>query len=191
MATPKICSIPDCAKRIYARGLCNAHYRRFMRYGDPLAGRAFEGEPERYVRDVALPYIDVLACLPWPYAKDRGGYGVIVIDGVNVGTHRFVCREAHGEPPSPEHEAAHSCGNRICCNPQHLRWATVVDNHADKRLHGTDQRGTSNPRAKLTDDDVRTIRANPDRSGPDLAKQFGVTKEMIYYIRRGLNWTHI
>lgn len=32
------CSIANCTKRSEKRGLCNAHYKRWRRHGDPLAG---------------------------------------------------------------------------------------------------------------------------------------------------------
>ena len=190
MAISRICSIEGCGKRHYCGGYCNAHYRRFRRHGDPTAGRARVGEPAQFVDDLVLANLSEEACLLWPYAQDRGGYGVIVIDGANVGAHRFVCREAHGEPPSGDYEAAHSCGNRLCCNPKHLRWATVRDNHADKKQDGTDQAGESNPRAKLTETDVLAIRLSA-ASAVALALKYGVTKEMIYAIRKRRNWTHL
>lgn len=34
----KTCSIDGCAKKHNARGLCHAHYRRWLLYGDPEAG---------------------------------------------------------------------------------------------------------------------------------------------------------
>ena len=32
----KICSIPDCDKKHYAKGYCRKHYEKFRKYGDPL-----------------------------------------------------------------------------------------------------------------------------------------------------------
>ena len=32
------CSVSECRSGSYARGLCSAHYRRWQKYGDPLAG---------------------------------------------------------------------------------------------------------------------------------------------------------
>lgn len=43
----RICSIPDCDKPLNTKGLCRAHYRRLWRYGDPLAGCAFVGKPNK------------------------------------------------------------------------------------------------------------------------------------------------
>lgn len=38
MATSRICSIPDCGKPHHSHGYCAAHYSRFVRLGDALAG---------------------------------------------------------------------------------------------------------------------------------------------------------
>lgn len=39
MPEPTSCSIPECARPKKSRGWCRAHYLRWYRYGDPLAGR--------------------------------------------------------------------------------------------------------------------------------------------------------
>lgn len=39
MATHRVCSIPDCGKRHHAHGYCSNHREKFLRHGDPLAGR--------------------------------------------------------------------------------------------------------------------------------------------------------
>lgn len=46
---------------------------------------------------------------------------------------RHMCKLKNGDPPTPDHEAAHSCGNgkHGCINPNHLRWATDAENMAD------------------------------------------------------------
>lgn len=36
MKTLHACGIPDCSRTLYARGWCQAHYARWLRYGDPL-----------------------------------------------------------------------------------------------------------------------------------------------------------
>ncbi|WP_292637037.1 hypothetical protein [Mesorhizobium sp.] len=47
---------------------------------------------------------------------------------------RLVCEEVHGPPPSPDHEAAHSCdnGDLGCATKRHLSWKTPKENTADK-----------------------------------------------------------
>ena len=36
--TPAVCSLEDCGLSVLARGWCAAHYQRWSRHGDPLAG---------------------------------------------------------------------------------------------------------------------------------------------------------
>ncbi|KKK78920.1 hypothetical protein LCGC14_2838730, partial [marine sediment metagenome] len=37
---PDTCAVSGCDEAIKARGYCIAHYERFLKYGDPLAGTA-------------------------------------------------------------------------------------------------------------------------------------------------------
>ena len=39
----KACSIDGCKKGVMGRGFCSAHYSKFMKYGDPLAGTVRSG----------------------------------------------------------------------------------------------------------------------------------------------------
>ena len=78
-------------------------------------------------------------CLLWPYGKNSSGYGQTSIEsgGKLVTASRIMCMLAHGEPEHHMLDAAHSCGNRPCVNPNHLRWATPEQNMQDTRLHKT------------------------------------------------------
>lgn len=129
-------------------------------------------------------------CLNWPYRVVPAGYGLAVIGGVQKRAHRWMCILAHGEPPTPRHEAAHRCGRPVCVNPRHVRWATPAENVADKLIHGTHNRGERSGRAKLTEADVAEIRsAAPDLKA--LMAKFGVSKGCISKIRCGLRWRHL
>jgi len=159
----KPCSIPDCNGNAHwtfkgSRGMCRHHYRRVLWHGDPFGGRAPNGEAERFYREVVIPCTQD-DCLIWPYATNAG-YAVMNVGGRAKAIHRMACVEVHGEPPTPDHEAAHSCGqgSNGCVNPTHLRWATTVENQADKVIHGTTNRGERCGSAKLTEDQVRAIR---------------------------------
>ena len=50
--------------------------------------------------------------------------------------HRVVCALVHGEPSTPDLEAAHSCDNPPCINPRHLSWLTRAQNIADSYARG-------------------------------------------------------
>jgi hypothetical protein len=124
MANSRLCSIPNCGKPHYGRSFCHAHYQRFKRQGDPLGGgTTAHGEAIRYFNDVVLPY-DGDECLMWPYAKGSRGYGIVCIDGIKRIIGRLLCAECNGPPPTPKHEAAHSCGKgkEGCVTKRHLSW---------------------------------------------------------------------
>lgn len=129
-------------------------------------------------------------CVIWPYCCNAAGYGLAVVNGEQSLASRWMCILAHGEPPTPDHEAAHSCGNPPCINRTHLQWKTPVENQADREVHGTTNKGERNGKTSLTAADIRTIRAAP----PDLAAlvdRFGVSKGCISKIRSGQRWSHI
>lgn len=129
-------------------------------------------------------------CLDWPWYRFSRGYGAITRDGNSVGVHVVICEIAHGPRPTGMW-AAHSCGRRICCSGAHLRWATPKENYADRVIHGTDQRGKRGQTAKLTEDDVRSIRSRVAESGAKcgaLAAEYHVTSNTIRSIVRRDTW---
>lgn len=134
------------------------------------------------------------ACWPWTGERFRCGYGRVRIDWRKHPAHRVSLSMATGQWPPSDTYALHSCDNRLCVNPAHLRWGTARDNTADMHRRGRQGdcavHGESNGRAKLTADDIRAIRAAP-KGGQRLADQFGVTYASIKRIRRGDGWKHI
>lgn len=132
------------------------------------------------------------ACLLWPFGTTTKGYPVIRLSEPRrmALAHREVCRRVHGEPPHPDSESAHSCGQRSCINGCHLRWATAVENAADKVAHGTSLDGEKNHRAVLTLAQVRRVRKSP-RSGAALARDLKCSPSTIYAIRRNVNWRRL
>lgn len=189
MATSRLCSIPDCDKRAFGRGWCQSHYYRWLKHDDPLGGRVRNGEALRWIEKHISH--SGLECLPYPFQRDRAGYGLLNLPGMSQGAARYMCRRAHGEPPSPAHQAAHSCGkgHEGCTNPKHLSWKTPPANQADRLIHGTHIRGPRNPGVKLTETAVRQIRGLKGvLSQSKLAKQFGVTRFAIHAIHTGKKW---
>lgn len=152
------------------------------------------------------------------------GYATIALwrDGCAVGNriNRLVCYAFHGEPPTPQHHAAHIDGDRMNNRAENLRWADPSSNMKDKVAHGTNPTGDRNgarlwperlarglrngkhtkpertPRGErhgrsiLTDEQVRKIRSDP-RSRREIARAFGVSKCAIDGIKSGKTWSHI
>lgn len=107
-----------------------------------------------------------------------------------VRAHRFAYELGKGAIP-PDLMVRHLCGNKLCVNPNHLEAGTMADNARDGMRLGEILRGSANGKAKLTEDDVRYIRTNPDKlSGRNLATKFGVSCATISLIRSGRRWGH-
>ncbi len=192
----KACSVDGCKVNAHSGGSggwCHLHYMRWRRHGDPLKGRTADGEPPHYFRDVVLSY-EGDECLKWPYAKSSSGYGKLWVDGRLQVVARLICERVNGPPPTPEHEAAHSCGNghEGCVTKRHLSWKTPKENSTDQLVHGTRLRGSRQNGAKLTEDHVREIRGLKGKMlQREIAVQFGISQRNISNIHAGKIWAHL
>ena len=120
-------------------------------------------------------------CLKWPFSKYKNGYGQAWYSGRLMPAHRAMCIMANGAAPISGAPAAHSCGVRDCCNPQHIRWATQSENERDKRQHGTAQIGENNGYSKLTEAQVGLIKGLISReiSASLIGRFYGVNRKTI------------
>ena len=121
----------------------------------------------------------------------RYGYGHFRLNGKIHKTHRLTLAHHLDRPLADGMCATHQCPggpNRACCNPAHLKEGTVAENHADMVRDGNSTRGIRNPACKLTEDQVREIRAS-DKDPTELGRLYGVSKWTIYEIRSGRSWT--
>lgn len=186
------CIIDGCARTTVARGMCNAHYQRWRTHGDPLAGRLSRGVVAAEFERLAALETD--ECVIWPYATaGNRNYGAVSIGGRRSYTHALVLERRVGPRPDG-HVAAHGpCNAPRCMNYRHLRWATHVENNADKQRDGTIMRGAACPAAKLTDDDVRVIRRRlaSGETHTRIAADFKVAQSQISAINTGRQWRHV
>lgn len=101
--------------------------------------------------------------------------------------HRAVVETFLGPPPFNRAHTRHLDGNPINNKLSNLIWGTASENNADRKQHGTHDGGVNNSRAKLTEEQVRQIRAAPKTRGMPgkLAKQYGVKLSTIWNVLRG------
>lgn len=130
-------------------------------------------------------------CHEWT-ASTRNGYGQIQLGGGTIEyAHRFAWFLETGEWPLRETPfVLHHCDNRLCVRIEHLFLGTNADNIADKVAKGRQARGERAGGAKLTEADVRTIRAG---EGPqrEVASRFGICQQTVSEIRLGEKWKHV
>ena len=110
-------------------------------------------------------------------------YGVVPV-------HRLVCEAFHGAAPRPDAMALHFPNGKDDNSAANLRWGTAQENTADAIRAGTFVAGERHHRARLTESDVRQIRASSERLA-DLAERFDVRIGTIWNIRHRRAWKHV
>lgn len=137
-------------------------------------------------------------CWPWSGARKSSrptqAYGHFKLASyMTVGAHRLSFALYTGRSPG-DLCVCHRCDNPICVNPTHLFLGTQQDNTADKMAKGRhrsgDHSGEKNPGAKLSADQVETIKTLIGNGLTNVAigRRFGVTHQLVSKIRRGRAW---
>lgn len=164
MSARSICTIGECDRPVLARGLCNRHYHRFLRHGDPRKVLNGRGKGRRFLQSVldgSAPR-EPSGCILWPALVDDDGYPYFREQGRRVRATHLVLEHFYGPRPSPRHTAGHAlheiCGHRHCVAPEHLSWQTPAEQRRNQMLDGSARgaviRGEANPKAFLSDDEV-------------------------------------
>lgn len=128
-------------------------------------------------------------CWEWQGSKQKRGYGFFGIqeNGVSRKTysaHRLAWAIANNQDIPPGKMICHSCDNPSCVNPKHLYLGTGFDNNTDtiKRGRATRKTGSACSWAKLSEQDVKEIRASNDKQVV-LAMRYGVSASHISRIK--------
>ena len=137
------------------------------------------------------------ACWLWLGARLPKGYGVLSVNGVHSSAHRFAFTYAHGAIPEGLW-VLHRCDTPECVNPAHLYAGSPRQNSADMVARGRATKvgrpGEENPAAKITDADVRMIRARYAAGGTTLAalgREYGLSQTNVSAIIRRKHWQHV
>jgi len=110
----------------------------------------------------------------------------------NVPAHRVSFELSIGPIPKGLF-VCHKCDNGVCVNPNHLFLGTPKDNTADMLRKEREARGTRNGAAKLKPENIPVIRElrRQGTSLDSIAERFGMSRERIRDIVRGITWKHI
>lgn len=127
-------------------------------------------------------------------AKKSNGYLCVTLTNgkkrEQILVHRLVALAFHGAPPYPDAHVLHGDGDKTNNRADNLRWGTPADNHADTEKHGHRLKGDTHPLAKLTSAGVLNIRASA-LGASELAREYKVSREHIWAVRRGRIWRHL
>lgn len=143
--------MPDCDQSHNARGLCQTHYTRWAKYGDPHQDRPLRQTNLEWLGQAIQQETD--KCIDWPFGKSMG-YGSVQFEGKRRRTH-VVALILSGSPRPESAYCLHSCDNPSCVNPRHLRWGTHRENMADMNERG---RRVGRP-ARFTAEEAEMVRS--------------------------------
>lgn len=140
--------------------------------------------------------IDENGCWNWVGPRTRTGYGYVFTELRTHLVHRVAWKLWVG--PIPDGLCIlHRCDNPSCFNLDHLFLGTNAENSRDMvmkgraRNGGTEHnRGALNPRARLTEDQVVSIR-NDVRPAREIATEYGIAVSYVGKIRSRECWKHI
>lgn len=134
-------------------------------------------------------------CWVWRRSRNNYGYGTLRLAGRNVYAHRLAYALACGGIPTGQ-QVLHSCDNPPCINPDHLSLGSPKRNMSECVQRGrhnpppAPRRGSQNPAAKLSDDDVKEIRKLLSRGMPqrEISERFGVSQSQVSNVNLWRNW---
>lgn len=138
-----------------------------------------------------------IACWPWLAYRSPKGYGMLARSSEGkspIAASRLAWEFTVGPIPKGM-LVCHVCDNPSCCNPLHLFLGTPADNMADMIRKGRQNpaRGEASGTAKLSNDDVRSIRRLLASGLPqyEIAAKFGVHSTQVCRINTGERWSHV
>lgn len=138
-------------------------------------------------------YYSIDGCWYWTGSLNMWGYGMIGVSDKLKGAHRVSYELYKGKIPDGLF-VLHSCDNRACVNPDHLRIGTQLDNLLEMQDKGRKAilRGIANPRHKLNEVQVREILSLKGKmKAIEIAKKYGLEHRTIYDIFSGRRWRHL
>jgi hypothetical protein len=127
-------------------------------------------------------------CHEWTQQVDkRNGYGIIYCYGKRMRTHILSCEIKENKHRPKNMITRHLCGNKICCNPDHLEFGSSSENNIDTIIHNRSKN------IKLNIDIVKLIRCTyKDKSDiSKFANQYNVSTSTIRDVINRKSWKFV
>lgn len=124
------------------------------------------------------------ACIEWTAGvrSKKDPYGAFWINGHTVPAHVWIFEQTTGIAADV---VMHTCDNPRCVNPKHLKAGTVDDNNKDRAIKKRSAIGEDSGRAKLTDEQVQSLRRRYKLGGISqaaIAQKFGICERQAWMI---------
>ena len=141
---------------------------------------------------------DKEGCWIWTAGLNNKGYGMFRPGGLAPKrlAHRLSYEDSNGRIPTGA-LILHSCDNRRCVNPAHLRLGSHKDNVADMDLRGrrvpNTPKGADNCNSFASEEEITAMRREyiAGAKADDLAKKYGFSASAIRDPLLGRSWRHL
>ena len=148
---------------------------------------------DRFWKNVDIKGVE--QCWEWKASLSRDGYGAFSIGRKNIRGHRMSLMLVGMQPENGQH-CLHSCDNRKCCNPNHLRWGSNQENMAERTnrsvVWNTKLRESRKRLAKLIPSQVdymlKLLKAGYSQN--KCAEWYGVGRVVVQRIQRNGGYKH-
>jgi len=187
----KVCSVEGCSTKSSARFMCLKHYARWRRsIIGGIPENTIKPKSQMYIEDVALKWKSD-NCLRWPFQINKKNYAIVSVLRKSKYVHRMICEITHGKPPSVNSKAWHTCGNKECVNPKHIKWIEPGE-AVRTRKKRAEKTGEDHHNSKLSNIDALEIYKQKNQiSAAHLADHYKVSVSAVYMIWSRRNYRSV